>query len=273
MFLIDVQKFLKENDLQLILRSHEGPDAREEREGMGNMLEGYSIDHTTESGRLMTVFSAPDYPQFIAEQANRYQNKAAIAVLSSPNWSNPEMRQYEAVLPRPEATPYYDLGVPDSDEEYEPAASDLSGMTDVKAERLAAAKDDAVAGGEDEGAVESEPVQKRRHKEKATSPSAVVGAASEGGDNAASEQQQQQVVEENGAAEKQPTPSPAVAAEPVSNGTTHPPSPSPVKKGGDVEKAAAPPVEKIAPQPASPKSPKSPKHHRAAVPARFPARK
>lgn len=34
--------------------------------------------------------------------------------------------------PLHQAEPYYDLGVPDSDEEQEPVASDASGMTDVR---------------------------------------------------------------------------------------------------------------------------------------------
>ncbi|MBA0605423.1 hypothetical protein Godav_018005, partial [Gossypium davidsonii] len=45
-------------------KSHEGPDAREKRPGLGGMDEGYTIDHDVESGKLITVFSAPDYPQF-----------------------------------------------------------------------------------------------------------------------------------------------------------------------------------------------------------------
>ena len=49
---------------QLIIRSHEGPDAREKRSGLGGMDEGYTIDHVVESGKLITLFSAPDYPQF-----------------------------------------------------------------------------------------------------------------------------------------------------------------------------------------------------------------
>lgn len=49
---------------QLIIRSHEGPDAREKRPGFGGMEEGYTVDHVVESGKLITLFSAPDYPQF-----------------------------------------------------------------------------------------------------------------------------------------------------------------------------------------------------------------
>ena len=37
---------------------------REKRTGFGGMDEGYTIDHVVESGKLITVFSAPDYPQF-----------------------------------------------------------------------------------------------------------------------------------------------------------------------------------------------------------------
>nr|GMC55646.1 serine/threonine-protein phosphatase 7 isoform X1 [Ipomoea batatas] len=41
-------------------RSHEGPDAREKRPGLGGMDAGYTIDHLVESGK----FKAPHYPQF-----------------------------------------------------------------------------------------------------------------------------------------------------------------------------------------------------------------
>lgn len=50
--------------MQLIIRSHEGPDAREKRAGLAGMDKGYTIDHEVESGKLITIFSAPDYPQF-----------------------------------------------------------------------------------------------------------------------------------------------------------------------------------------------------------------
>ena len=45
------ERFLRENGLRLILRSHEGPDAREGREGMGDMLAGYTLDHDTPGER------------------------------------------------------------------------------------------------------------------------------------------------------------------------------------------------------------------------------
>ncbi|XP_057948304.1 serine/threonine-protein phosphatase 7 isoform X2 [Malania oleifera] len=63
------EQFLKKFHLKLIIRSHEGPDAREKRPGFARMDEGYTIDHVVESGKLITLFSAPDYPQF---QVNPY---------------------------------------------------------------------------------------------------------------------------------------------------------------------------------------------------------
>ena len=126
------EAFLAENHLKLIIRSHEGPDARESRPDMPNMLEGYTTDHETASGKLMTVFSAPDYPQHFPEDANRYHNKASVFVLrDDKGFSTPEVKQYEAVLPRPVTSPYYDLGVPDSDEEIDLLPSTASGMTDL----------------------------------------------------------------------------------------------------------------------------------------------
>lgn len=96
------QTFLRDNGLSLILRSHEGPDAREGRDDLGPMTEGYTIDHVTPAGRLITVFSAPDYPQFLPESQDRYCNKAALAVLRGPGYVDPEFLQYDAALPRPE---------------------------------------------------------------------------------------------------------------------------------------------------------------------------
>ncbi|KAJ6417436.1 hypothetical protein OIU84_003202 [Salix udensis] len=58
------EDFLKKFELKLIIRSHEGPDAREKRLGLGGMDIGYTIDHVVPSGKLITLFSAPDYPQF-----------------------------------------------------------------------------------------------------------------------------------------------------------------------------------------------------------------
>ena len=60
------QEFLEANALRLILRSHEGPDARCSRDDLPDMTQGFTIDHVTPAGRLLTVFSAPDYPQFQA---------------------------------------------------------------------------------------------------------------------------------------------------------------------------------------------------------------
>ena len=53
------EDFLRTNGLSLVLRSHEGPDAREDRENMPDMDGGFSVDHDIEGvGKLCTVFSA-----------------------------------------------------------------------------------------------------------------------------------------------------------------------------------------------------------------------
>ena len=109
-------QFLAANGLTLVIRSHEGPDARDQREGMGSMQGGWCVDHDTPAGRLATLFSAPDYPQFSAEGETRYNNTAAVAVLTGPHYDAPELLTFQAA-PRPPAVPYYDLGIAGSDEE------------------------------------------------------------------------------------------------------------------------------------------------------------
>lgn len=52
--------------------------------------------------------SAPDYPQFQADDSSRYANLAAVARLAGPDWSSPQMIRYAAVLPRPHAVACYD---------------------------------------------------------------------------------------------------------------------------------------------------------------------
>jgi serine/threonine-protein phosphatase 5 len=165
------EKFLGENKLKLILRSHEGPDARDDREDMGNMLEGYTEDHVTPAGRLITVFSAPDYPQFMAEGVDRYKNKAAVAVLTGPNYDTPAMTQYEAALPRPQVAPYYDLYINDSDEELEVVPSSVSGMTDVREERKYGDIIEGDEGGEvASGGIDRESAEKPAKKTAVASP-------------------------------------------------------------------------------------------------------
>lgn len=116
------EEFLKTLNLKLIIRSHEGPDAREKRPGLGGMDVGYTIDHVVPSGKLITVFSAPDYPQFQATE-DRYRNKGAYIILEPPNFDVPVFRSFEAVTPRPKVNPYYDFeDVIDSDEELDLAS-------------------------------------------------------------------------------------------------------------------------------------------------------
>ncbi|XP_058185345.1 serine/threonine-protein phosphatase 7 long form homolog [Rhododendron vialii] len=101
------EEFLKNSNLKLIIRSHEGPDARKKRPDLGGMDEGYTIDHVVESGKLITLFSAPDYPQFQATEG-RYKNKGAYIVLEPPHFDSPVFHSFEAITPRPTANPYYD---------------------------------------------------------------------------------------------------------------------------------------------------------------------
>lgn len=53
-------------------------------------------------GKLVTLFSAPDYPQFIADGEDRYHNKAAVLHLTGPDYCTPQVESFEAVLPRPQ---------------------------------------------------------------------------------------------------------------------------------------------------------------------------
>ncbi|PIM97897.1 Serine-threonine phosphatase 2A, catalytic subunit [Handroanthus impetiginosus] len=111
------EEFLKKYNLKLIIRSHEGPDARDKRSDLKGMGEGYTIDHIVESGKLITLFSAPDYPQFQATET-RYKNKGAYIVLEPPHFDTPIFHSFEAVTQRPKVNPYYDFEeVIDSDEE------------------------------------------------------------------------------------------------------------------------------------------------------------
>ena len=113
------EAFLVANGLTLIIRSHEGPDARmkrDDRDAVGDMMDGWSVDHTTASGRLATLFSAPDYPQFCAEGEPRPGNRAAFCVLRAPHYDEPEVTRFNAA-PRPQGQLYYKLDTPGSDAE------------------------------------------------------------------------------------------------------------------------------------------------------------
>ncbi|XP_043711286.1 serine/threonine-protein phosphatase 7 isoform X1 [Telopea speciosissima] len=116
------EEFLKKYQLKLIIRSHEGPDAREKRPGLSGMQEGYTVDHVVESGMLITLFSAPDYPQFQATE-ERYNNKGAYIVLEPPEFDTPVFHTFAATIPRPKVNAYYNYeDVIDSDEELDLAS-------------------------------------------------------------------------------------------------------------------------------------------------------
>eukprot|EP00727_Mastigamoeba_balamuthi_P005941 m51a1_g1967 putative serine threonine-protein phosphatase 7 (465) ;mRNA; f:1082371-1084094 len=93
--------FLKQEGLTLIIRAHEGPDARLARPALGPMDGGYSIDHSAPSGKLVTVFSAPDYPVFkpVALLGILGPTLGAFCTLKPP-WDSIEFTQFRA-SPRP----------------------------------------------------------------------------------------------------------------------------------------------------------------------------
>ncbi len=61
-----VENFFRRNFLHGLIRAHEGPDMRERRKELGDMLAGYAMDHEFVSGFVATVFSAADYREFYA---------------------------------------------------------------------------------------------------------------------------------------------------------------------------------------------------------------
>ena len=58
MHCIVLQQFLAQNNLKLILRSHEGPDARYKRDDMPSVDQGYALDHQCSSTPLSTPSSS-----------------------------------------------------------------------------------------------------------------------------------------------------------------------------------------------------------------------
>ncbi|KAF6160776.1 hypothetical protein GIB67_035977 [Kingdonia uniflora] len=61
--------------LELIIISHEGPDARERRGGLGGMQERHTIDRDLESGKLITTFIFHTFEAITPRpQANAYYN-------------------------------------------------------------------------------------------------------------------------------------------------------------------------------------------------------
>ena len=96
----------------MVLRSHEGPDARADRveDGMKPMDAGFTVDHDCgEVGKLCTVLSAPSYPQFLSPGEERIHNQAAFVRLTAgTDFSEPSPFSFDAAE-RPAASCYYDL--------------------------------------------------------------------------------------------------------------------------------------------------------------------
>ena len=64
-----------------------------------------AVDHDIENvGKLCTVFSAPDYPQFIEAGDTRHNNAATFVRLrGDTEWAEPEPTAFTAARPRPES--------------------------------------------------------------------------------------------------------------------------------------------------------------------------
>jgi hypothetical protein len=81
------------------------------------------------AGKLVTVFSAPDYPQHQARD-ERFENKASVLQLKAPSYSDFDVPVPFSAVPRPPAPCFYDLDLPGSDDELnlgaDDAASDVS---------------------------------------------------------------------------------------------------------------------------------------------------
>ena len=113
------RSFMKNENLKLIIRSHEGPDAREDRPDMPSVQHGFSVDHDLgDDGKLVTVFSAPDYPQFRDYGETRHNNLGAFIRLKGETkfCSIDDIFSFEST-PRPPAQCYYDVSFGGSDEE------------------------------------------------------------------------------------------------------------------------------------------------------------
>jgi hypothetical protein len=95
------------------------------------------------AGKLVTVFSAPDYPQFQAQE-ERFNNQASVIRLLPPSYAEYEVVTFGAA-PRPPGECFYDLEIPGSDDEMHPPGDEASDATDAIASSVDCdAEDEAV---------------------------------------------------------------------------------------------------------------------------------
>ena len=112
------REFMERENLKLIIRSHEGPDARCDRPEMPSIMAGFCVDHDVGDARkLCTLFSAPNYPQFVDADDVRHHNSAAFVTLRrETGWCEPVPTSFE-YAPRPPSRCYYDVDLGGSDAE------------------------------------------------------------------------------------------------------------------------------------------------------------
>ncbi|CAN6578069.1 unnamed protein product [Malus baccata var. baccata] len=95
-----------------------GPDCTEEF--LKKFQRKYFFFHT----QKMSGASAPSEPKATED---RYRNKGAYIVLEPPTFNNPVVRSFEAITPRPQATPFYDFeDLSDSDQESDSGAMETT---------------------------------------------------------------------------------------------------------------------------------------------------
>jgi serine/threonine-protein phosphatase 5 len=98
---------------------------------MPSIQSGFCIDHDLgEDGKLVTVFSAPDYPQFRDFGDTRHNNEGAfIRLKGDSNFCSVDDVCFFSATPRPPAECYYDLDVGGSDVEGPSDGSCGSGLS------------------------------------------------------------------------------------------------------------------------------------------------
>lgn len=119
------EAFLEQEGLGLLVRSHEGPEARFNRkeasdgtDPLGCDLEdftGYAIDHRfqgSNSPSCVTVFSAPLYPQHAPEF---HVPRAAVLYLQGNVYASSHIPVYLTPVPRPSGAPFYNTEQQGSD--------------------------------------------------------------------------------------------------------------------------------------------------------------
>ncbi|KAB2633601.1 serine/threonine-protein phosphatase 7-like [Pyrus ussuriensis x Pyrus communis] len=124
----------------LKILQHEGPDAWKKRPGLGQMDNGFTIDHRSRCGVREAhnfVYNTVCLCQIVLQclldacmaTEDRYINKGAYIVLEPLTFDNPVIRSFEEITPRPQVLqpPFYDFeDLSDSDQESDSGARETT---------------------------------------------------------------------------------------------------------------------------------------------------